>query len=153
LKRRRHTPEQIVRKLREADRILAEGVEARRSRRRWRSPRRPTIVGALVRGALCDQAVERAVGLRESFHVATFERRAGGIQSSPYRIEHLVGQARHRLCNGEHLKRAPNVVETGDLCRAEATMKLPWYGWCSTSPSLTRRVTASRTGVRLSSTR
>jgi transposase len=27
LKRRRHTPEQIVRKLREADRLLAEGVQ------------------------------------------------------------------------------------------------------------------------------
>lgn len=27
MKRRRHTPEQIVRKLREADRMLAEGVE------------------------------------------------------------------------------------------------------------------------------
>lgn len=27
MKRRRHTPEQIVRKLREADRILAEGIE------------------------------------------------------------------------------------------------------------------------------
>jgi transposase len=27
LKRRRHTPEQVVRKLREADKLLAEGVE------------------------------------------------------------------------------------------------------------------------------
>jgi transposase len=27
VKRRRHTPEQIVRKLREADRLLAEGIE------------------------------------------------------------------------------------------------------------------------------
>ena len=27
MKRRRHTPEQIVRKLREADRLVAEGVE------------------------------------------------------------------------------------------------------------------------------
>jgi transposase len=27
LKRRRHTPEQIVRKLREADKLLAEGIE------------------------------------------------------------------------------------------------------------------------------
>jgi transposase-like protein len=27
MKRRRHTPEQIVRKLREADRVLAEGIE------------------------------------------------------------------------------------------------------------------------------
>jgi len=27
LKRRRHTPEQVVRKLREADRMLAEGIE------------------------------------------------------------------------------------------------------------------------------
>jgi putative transposase len=31
VKRRRHTPEQIVRKLREADRMLAEGTETRRS--------------------------------------------------------------------------------------------------------------------------
>jgi putative transposase len=28
VKRRRHTPEQIIRKLREADRLLAEGLEA-----------------------------------------------------------------------------------------------------------------------------
>src|ERR1039457_5113923 len=28
VKRRRHTPEQVVRKLREADRMLAEGIEA-----------------------------------------------------------------------------------------------------------------------------
>jgi len=27
LKRRRHTPEQVVRKLREADKLLAEGIE------------------------------------------------------------------------------------------------------------------------------
>ena len=27
VKRRRHTPEQIVRKLREADKLLAEGIE------------------------------------------------------------------------------------------------------------------------------
>jgi putative transposase len=27
MKRRRHTPEQIIRKLREADRLLAEGLE------------------------------------------------------------------------------------------------------------------------------
>jgi putative transposase len=27
MKRRRHTPEQVVRKLREADRLLAEGIE------------------------------------------------------------------------------------------------------------------------------
>ena len=27
LKRRRHTPEQSIRKLREADRVLAEGIE------------------------------------------------------------------------------------------------------------------------------
>ena len=27
MKRRRHTPEQIVRKLREADKMLAEGIE------------------------------------------------------------------------------------------------------------------------------
>ena len=27
MKRRRHTPEQIVRKLREADKLLAEGIE------------------------------------------------------------------------------------------------------------------------------
>jgi hypothetical protein len=36
MKRRRHTPEQIVRKLREADRLLAEGREFPRSPRRWK---------------------------------------------------------------------------------------------------------------------
>ena len=27
MKRRRHTPEQVIRKLREADRLLAQGIE------------------------------------------------------------------------------------------------------------------------------
>jgi hypothetical protein len=32
MKRRRHTPEQVIRKLREADRLLAEGQDDRRGR-------------------------------------------------------------------------------------------------------------------------
>jgi len=39
MKRRRHTPEQVIRKLREADRMLGEGKAIPRSRGRWRSAR------------------------------------------------------------------------------------------------------------------
>ena len=45
MKRRRHTPEQIIRKLREADRLLAEGQEILRLPNTWRSARRPTTGG------------------------------------------------------------------------------------------------------------
>jgi hypothetical protein len=41
MKQRRHTPEQIVRKLREADRLLAEAVRFPRSPSSWRSARPP----------------------------------------------------------------------------------------------------------------
>jgi hypothetical protein len=47
VKRRRHTLEQIVRKLREADRLIAEGWRCRRSRRRWRSPSRRITAGVM----------------------------------------------------------------------------------------------------------
>ena len=40
MKQRRHTPEQVIRKLREADRMLGEGKLDRRGRQgAWRSPR------------------------------------------------------------------------------------------------------------------
>jgi hypothetical protein len=46
MKRRRHTPEQIIRKLREADRLLAEGQEIPEvAQANWRSARRPIIGG------------------------------------------------------------------------------------------------------------
>jgi hypothetical protein len=45
MKRRRHTPEQIVRKLREADRLLAEGKDVPEVARRWRSARRAITAG------------------------------------------------------------------------------------------------------------
>jgi hypothetical protein len=45
MKRRRHTPEQIIRKLREADRLLAEGQEIPEVASSWRSARRPTTAG------------------------------------------------------------------------------------------------------------
>ena len=45
MKRRRHTPEQIIRKLREADRLLAEGLEVPEVASSWRSRRRPITVG------------------------------------------------------------------------------------------------------------
>ena len=35
MKRRRHTPEQIIRKLREADRLLAEGRQVRNRQILW----------------------------------------------------------------------------------------------------------------------
>jgi hypothetical protein len=45
MKRRRHTPEQVVRKLREADRLLAEGQDVPEVPSSWRSRRRPTTAG------------------------------------------------------------------------------------------------------------
>jgi hypothetical protein len=47
VKRRRHTPEQIVRKLREADKLLADGIELPEVARRWRFPRRRITAGGL----------------------------------------------------------------------------------------------------------
>jgi hypothetical protein len=46
VKRRRHTPEQIIRKLREADRLLAEGRGVPEVASTWRSARPPTTAGA-----------------------------------------------------------------------------------------------------------
>lgn len=46
MKRRRHTPEQIVRKLREADRLLAEGVEVPEVARVLEVSEAPVIAGA-----------------------------------------------------------------------------------------------------------
>jgi hypothetical protein len=45
MKRRRHTPEQIMRKLREADRLLTDGQEIPESLSSWRSRRRPITAG------------------------------------------------------------------------------------------------------------
>jgi hypothetical protein len=45
MKRRRHTPEQIIRKLREADRLLARATRSLRWPSSWRSAMRPTIAG------------------------------------------------------------------------------------------------------------
>ena len=45
MKRRRHTPEQIIRKLREADRLLAEGHQVPELPSSWRSRRRPITAG------------------------------------------------------------------------------------------------------------
>jgi hypothetical protein len=45
MKRRRHTPEQIIRKLWEADRLLAEGREVPEVANTWKSRRPPTTVG------------------------------------------------------------------------------------------------------------
>ena len=45
--RRRHTPEQVIRKLREADRLLGEGQDDAGGREgSWRSRRRPITGGA-----------------------------------------------------------------------------------------------------------
>jgi hypothetical protein len=46
VKRRRHTPEQIIRKLREADRLLAEGAEMPEAARHSRSRSRLSTAGA-----------------------------------------------------------------------------------------------------------
>jgi hypothetical protein len=45
MKRRRHTPEQIVRKLREADRLLAEGREVPEVAKALEISERPTTAG------------------------------------------------------------------------------------------------------------
>jgi hypothetical protein len=45
MKRRRHTPEQIVRKLREADRLLAEGLQVPEVAKQLEVRRRPTTAG------------------------------------------------------------------------------------------------------------
>jgi hypothetical protein len=44
--RGRHTPEQVVRKLREADRLLGKGADIAAVARTWRSPSRPSTGGA-----------------------------------------------------------------------------------------------------------
>jgi hypothetical protein len=45
MKRRRHTPEQIIRKLREADRLLAEGQDVPEVAKPLGSRRRPITAG------------------------------------------------------------------------------------------------------------
>ena len=46
MKRRRHTPEQIVRNLREADRLLGEGLHTDLRGHPQRDPSRPAIAAA-----------------------------------------------------------------------------------------------------------
>ena len=46
MKRRKHTPEQIVRKLAEADKLLAQGKTVERWHGISRSPSRPSTAGA-----------------------------------------------------------------------------------------------------------
>jgi hypothetical protein len=45
LKRRRHSPEQIIRKLREADRLLAEGHQVPEVAKQLEVSRRPITAG------------------------------------------------------------------------------------------------------------
>jgi hypothetical protein len=45
MKGRRHTPEQVVRKLREADKLLGEGFELADGSKSWRCRRRPITGG------------------------------------------------------------------------------------------------------------
>jgi len=45
-RRRRHTPEQVVRKLREADRLLGEGADIAALARHLEMPGRPSTGGA-----------------------------------------------------------------------------------------------------------
>jgi putative transposase len=56
MKRRRHTPEQVVRKLREADRLLAEGREVPEVCKQLESQKRPTTAGAQYGGLKADDA-------------------------------------------------------------------------------------------------
>ena len=46
MKRRRHTPEQIIRKLREAERMLAEGSEVPEVAKALEAQSRPSTAGA-----------------------------------------------------------------------------------------------------------
>ena len=45
MKRRKHTPEQIIRKLREAEQMLSEGKTMGEEQRPWGSPSRPCTAG------------------------------------------------------------------------------------------------------------
>lgn len=49
--RKRHSPEQVVRKLAIADRMLGKGRTSPTSAASWRSPSRPITAGASVRRA------------------------------------------------------------------------------------------------------
>ena len=49
---KRHTPEQIIAKLRKADALLATGATSARSARSWRIANRRFIVGAISMAAV-----------------------------------------------------------------------------------------------------
>lgn len=51
MKRRRHTPEQIVRKVREGERLLNDGKDLADCCATWRSPRAPGAGGGPSTGA------------------------------------------------------------------------------------------------------
>jgi DNA-binding transcriptional MerR regulator len=50
MRRRRHTPEQVIRKLREADRLLADGMPVAEVAKQLESANRPTAAGATSSG-------------------------------------------------------------------------------------------------------
>ena len=88
LKRRRHTPEQIIRKLREADRMLAEGAEvpevakalevSEQTYHRWRA----------TYGGMKADEVKRLKELeRENSQLKRIGRGGGGVRSFSRGVE------------------------------------------------------------------
>src|SRR5258708_35532200 len=58
-RRRRHTPEQVVRKLREADRLLGEGADIAALARHLEMPGRPSTGGANQYGGMTADGTKR----------------------------------------------------------------------------------------------
>jgi transposase-like protein len=89
--RRRHTPEQVIRKLREADRLLAEGADiadvardlevSEQTYHRWRAARRAWLATRRVLWGLAGWASQvRSVNVQPALHIAgesTSSGRAG----------------------------------------------------------------------------
>ena len=71
MKRRRHTPEQIVRKLREVSGCLVKGRRSPRRRSRSRSRSRPTTAGATSTG---DEGRRRQAAARAERENARLKR-------------------------------------------------------------------------------
>jgi putative transposase len=65
VKRQRHSPEQIIRKLRTAEQMLSEGRRQEKRRRRWRSPSRPCTAGATQYGGMKAADAKRLKELEE----------------------------------------------------------------------------------------
>jgi len=80
VRRRRHTPEQIVRKLREAERMVAEGkTTAEAAKARWGSPEQKLDEDAVVHSRSREARRRRVPGRRGTASVPA--RTASGFSS------------------------------------------------------------------------